>query len=609
MSNYDDLLREKEKYDLFDDSYMEKHWEAMEKKIDTHTQKPPMKYRKLFLAAIAVAAVSLVVLFTYTLFKEKLQQTNETVATTGIRSAIIPPLNGANVPYETFSFNATTGDTLFTLNGSIIIFPKNAVLNSKGEIVNGNIEVRTREFNDVFDYSIAGIPMDYDSAGANYKFISSAMIDISAYQNGEQLQVNPDTKPQLNLVSTNKERKTNLYKLDTVTGKWMNKGRDEVNLVQVKNTNGLTQEPIYADVNMDNFEMEPPSMPAPPQKASNLNPVINVIIDPASFKELLVYDGLKFEVTDAKENTVGEDSKTDWDNIELTRGEANGTYKVIFSARNKKVTYNVKPVLEGKDFEAAEKLYQQKIKEYTRIQNERKKSEDENQKLLAQQNNNKKRSIDSVAKELEENNKRVTELNKLIELRNKFTEAENTKILAINKQNKRLRDSLITVNKELVKRQMADFEKQIAIWNQANRIAALEQNLIRSFEINGFGYWNCDRATLPATEQYVGNFKTIKNEIVMYNTLCMATEGINRLENYYNTNRIGLINKGNYFGWAFNANQFYYFTKTDFKNATRTNNPNTITISMNLYEGDVKNYNELKGYIFNLNNSNDISKK
>lgn len=598
MSNYDDLLREKEKYDLFDDSSMEKHWEAMEKKIDTHTQKPPMKYRKLFLAAIAVAAVSLVVFFAYTLFKEKLQQTNETVATTGIKSAIIPPLNGANVPYETFSFNATTGDTLFTLNGSIIIFPKNAVLNSKGEIVNGNIEVRTREFNDVFDYSIAGIPMDYDSAGANYKFISSAMIDISAYQNGEQLQVNPDAKPQFNLVSTNKERKTNLYKLDTVTGKWMNKGRDEVNLVQVKNTNGLTQEPIYADVNMDNFEMEPPSMPAPPQKASNLNPVINVIIDPASFKELLVYDGLKFEVTDAKENTVGEDSKTEWDNIELTRGEANGTYKVIFSARNKKVTYNVKPVLEGKDFEAAEKLYQEKLKEYTRIQNERKKDEKEAQV-----------GMDLATKELEENNKRVEELNRLIALRNKFIEAENIKIMAINKENRRLRDSVIKANNELVERQKAAFEKQQAVWEQYNRIATLQQNLIRSFEIDGFGYWNCDQPTLPATQQYIVRFKTIKNEVVNYNNLCMAIEGINRIQNYYNTNNIGLITNGSYFGWAYNANQFYYFTRVNFKIAERTNNPNTITISMNLYEGDVKNYNELKGYIFNVNNSNDISKK
>ena len=59
----------------------------------------------------------------------------------------------------------------------------------------------------------------------------------------------------------------------------------------------------------------------------------------------------------------------------------------------------------------------------------------------------------------------------------------------------------------------------------------------------------------------------------------------------------------------YRQNGYYYFTREDFKNALITNNPNTISIAMNLYEGDVKNYNELKGYIFNVNNSRDIPKK
>lgn len=636
MSNYDDLLREKEKSDLFDDSSMEKHWAVLENKMDTHIPKPGARYRKIFITVISVAAVLIVAFFVYTQFKEKPQQTRDAIATV-IKSSIMPPLNGVNVPYEIFSFDAAAGDTLFTLNGSIIIFPKNAVLNSKGEMVKGNIEVRAREFNDPFDYSIAGIPMDYDSAGVKYQFISSAMIDITAYQNGEPLQVNPAAKPQLNLVSTNKERKTNLYKLDTVSGKWMNRGKDEVNLVDTR----ITVDPIYADNSiMDrSFISEGNGLPGdfslidssimlpPPQKASNLNPLINIIIDPASFKELLVYDGLKFEVIDARANTVGEDSKTDWDNIELIRGEVNGTYKVIFSEKNKKVTYHVKPVLEGKDFVAAEKLYQEKLKEYTRIQKERKKEED-NQKLQTQQNLNDRRVTDLALQELEEDNKRVEELNKLIAIRNKFIEAENIKILALNKENKRRKDSATKANSELAEKQRkefekqmtdvkkiqedfakqrAEFEKQRAIWEQNNRTAALQQNLIRSFQIDGFGYWNCDQPTSPQTQQYIVNFKTENNEAVTYTNLCIAAEGINRLQNYYNTNRIGLINNGRYFGWAYNENRFYYFTRADFNNAKRENN--TIAISMNLYEGDVKNYNELKAYIFNVNSNADISKK
>jgi hypothetical protein len=351
----------------------------------------------------------------------------------------------------------------------------------------------------------------------------------------------------------------------------------------------------------------PITKPAPPQKASNLNPLINVIVDPASFKELLVYDGLKFEVIDAKAGTVGEDSKMEWDNIELIRGETAGTYKVIFSTGNKKAIYNVKPVLEGKDFEAAEKLYQQKLKEFTRLQTERIKDE------VALKKDNKRKENDN--KQIEEDNKRIEELNKLIVIRNKFIEAENKKIDAINKENKRRRDSITKVNNERDQRNRIvaeEWEKINRIsaeeWEKTRRIAALNQNLIRSFTIDGFGYWNCDQPSLPQTQQYVSSFKTIKNELVTYNTLCIAEEGVNRIQNYYNTKSIGLINNMSYFGWAYNTNQFYYFTREDYKNAVRANNPNNISISMTLYEGDLKNYNELKRHIFNVNNSRDISK-
>lgn len=601
MNKYDDLLREKENDDLFNDSSMDEHWAALEKIIDANTKQPQTKYRKLYRNVIAIAAVLLLAIFSYTWLKEKNLQPGKIAVTMGAKSAIKPPLNGANVPYETFTFNAATGDTLFTLNGSVIIFPRNAVLNGRGKIVNGNIEVRTREFNDPFDYSIAGIPMDYDSAETKYQFISSGMIDISAYQNDEPLQVNPGAKPQLNLVSTNKEQKTNLYKLDTVNGKWINKGKDEVNLVRLKDTETYNNQLANQDNGIGEAdylnEAMPEKMPAPPQKASELNPLINITVDPASFKELLVYDGLKFEVTDAKAGTVGEDSKTEWDNIELKRGEKAGTYNVIFSKGKRKAIYNVKPVLEGKDFEAAEILYRQKLKEYAIIQTERKKGE------LELERDNKKKERDN--KRIEKDNKLIEELNKLIAIRNKFIESENIKIDAINKENKRRRDSATIANNDWKQRNGITANE----WEQNNRTAALARNLIRSFQIDGFGYWNCDKPTLPQTQQYVSSFKTINGELVTYNTLSIAVEGINRIQNYYNTNNIDLINNASHFGWAFNTNEFYYFTREDFKNAVITNNPNNISISMTLYQGDVKNYNELKGYIFNVNNNRDISKR
>jgi hypothetical protein len=648
MNNYDDLLREKENEDLFNDNAMEKHWSALEAKMDGHTKKPAFRYRKMIRSIAAIAAMLVLVFVGYIFFSEKKQPTVETALVTAAQSAIRPPLKGADVPYEFFSFDAAAGDTLFTLNGSVIIFPINALLNDMGEIVKGNIEVRTREFNDVFDYSIAGIPMDYDSGGVQYKFISSAMIDISAFQNGKLLKVNPAAKPQLNLVSTNKELKTNLYKLDTVSGKWVYRGNEEITQLNPKTNNTAKPADVLAgekvedgintslpkqtsvnvpviDVAFEDKMIKPQQekileLPLPPQKASSKNPVISIEIDPASFKELMVYDGLKFEVigtiesmTENKEgkdisqaDAVAQDAAITWDNIELKRGQAYGTYIVSFSAKDRKAVYNVKPVLEGKDFEAAEKLYQQKMKDYAGIQTERVKREQDEKRssALLEKDQELSRVKDSATLEvLLEENKKAEELNKLFARRNKLIEEENIRIAAINKENKRRWDSAVKADVEWAEKQRLTLEKQQQIWEQQNRTTALSQNLIRSFQIDGFGYWNCDQPTLPATIQYAGSFKTTKNEVVSYNTLCIATEGINRIQNYYNSQAIGLMPQYSYFGWAFTADKFYYFTRQDFQNAVITRFPNSISLTMNEYGGDVKNYSELKGFIFNVNNN------
>ncbi|HMD00710.1 MAG TPA: hypothetical protein VKH37_11180, partial [Ferruginibacter sp.] len=288
----------------------------------------------------------------------------------------------------------------------------------------------------------------------------------------------------------------------------------------------------------------------------------------------------------------------EWDNIELVRGTAAGSYKVVFSSGSRKVTYKVKPVLEGKDFDAAEKLYQEKMKQYSAAVAERKKREEDEQKLSAQTDSSNaardevaKKTREEENKAMEEENKKIEELNKLITIRNNFIRAENIKTEALIKERKRQGDAAMKANKELE-------EKQRTLWERNQQVLALETNLVRSFQIDGFGYWNCDQPTLPATEQYAAIFTTTKNEPVLYANLCMAAEGINRVQNYYNTKNIGLIAEVSYYGWAYTTDQFYYFTAGDYNHAIATNNPKTIAIRTRLYEGDLKDYAALKRYLF-----------
>ena len=592
MKNIDDLLREREENDSFDESLSEQHWTNLERKMNIGSKSN--YYQKLLKQILAGAAIFIVFFISYKFSNDKsASQTN--IITTQIKSALTPAMKGINVPFEVFSFDASLGDTLFTKNGSIIIFPKHSVLNKSGKIVTGIIDIITREFNDAFDYSIAGIPMNYDSADVQYKFISSAMIDIKAYQKNELLAVNPSAKPQLNLVSTNKEKNTNLYRLDTLKGQWENKGKDEVvfvgslppifgdaifsgdksPIIDKGSESVPSNEDDFLESNFDNDE--PNIKPLPPQKASGNNPIINIEIDPLSFKELMVYNNLKFEVTDKSTAIVDDDSKTLWEDVQLQKGSEAGMYKAIFSTKSKKVSYKVKPVLEGKDFEAAERLYQNKLKEYQKVAQERKINEKEELKVLEQTARNENMIIvkDSIAvKAIMAENNKIDELNKLITIRNKYIETKYKR-----------QDSLLDAQRR----------KQLALERQ-QRAMQLDQSLIRTFQIDGFGYWNCDTPTLPETIPYACEIMDENLNKISFTQIHFITNGINRVMTFYNS-RIALVPNKKHTAWTFSNDSFYYINETAFNKIEWSKNGN-VDIKMKKYSGKLNSYEDLKRVIF-----------
>ena len=607
MSNYDDLLREKENNDSFKNVNMEKYWAALNEKLEP-TKSPTLKITKTIKYILAVAAVAIVGFFGFKFLKNNKTDAPEIASTTKIESAIKPPLTWANLPYEIFELDATIGDTIFTQNGSIIVFPANALLNNKGEIVKGKVEIKAREFNDAIDYSIAGIPMDYDSAGVKYKFISSAMIDINAYQNNEKLQVNPIAKPILNLVSTNTEKNTNLYKLDTVSGIWQNKGKDVVSYISntkaIANTNALN-EPADAQFYQELKNGDKPAeenfyseiiKPLPPQQASNKNPIINIEFVPGSFKELAIYDGLKFEVIGKIASTssnsviprkfdkeitskqtysiftdVENNSKIDWENIELKNTDKEGEYKVIFTSGKQSVTYLVKPVLEGIAFAAAEKKYQQKMLEYENVKNKR--LQELSKKELDYINKNKKDSL-ADAQMLAQNNK-TKALNKIIEKRNELVEARNK---FIEEQNKMIVNAAIEAEKNRKKMELE---------------YAQSDGILRSFTIDGFGYWNCDQPTIPAPIYVSAGYSNSKNELLESTKLHVAVQNVNRLltsDRYY----FPYLTNLQHCVFTFTNNKVYYLSYSQFAKLNITKETKSYNFILNEFVGDKNDYTSLK---------------
>lgn len=391
---------------------------------------------------------------------------------------IKPPIANANIPFDEFDIEVGKGDTIFSNSGSILLFPPNAFIDREGKIVQGNVQLKYKEFSTPIDFYLSGIPMDFDSLDKHYNFESSGMCQVLAFKDGDPVFVNPLNKPEIYLASNNKSDLHKIYYLDTVQRKWIEKGESIV--TDLSNYNNNLQKKAK-EKSGEFSNIEEPIMPA---KANTNSPIIKIVVDPASIKELLGYDNLQFQVLDNIENFDPNASNDEWKNVEIEKSKIKGQYIVQFSNDKKTITHTVKPVLEGKDYDKALKVFEKKQSDYTKQKN----IYFENEKLHKEQYV--RDSIENHEQILA--NEKTARLNQLIlernieiEMRNKTIEENNKEIKSINLSNK----------------------------------------ILRGFDIDSFGLINCDILTLNNNSTFFakftdksGNQIELKNIAVIYET-------------------------------------------------------------------------------------------
>ena len=72
---------------------------------------------------------------------------------------IAPPFEGVNVGFQNYEINAADGGEVTHPTGTKLTIPKNAFLNAKGEVVEGNVTLKYREFHNPAEILVSGIPM------------------------------------------------------------------------------------------------------------------------------------------------------------------------------------------------------------------------------------------------------------------------------------------------------------------------------------------------------------------------------------------------------------------------------------------------------------------
>lgn len=398
-------------------------------------------------------------------------------------SVVHAPMDGLNVTYTKYIVNSTTGDTLDYYTGTKILIPAGAFTNGSGGVVSGDVEIQYREFHDPAEYFAAGIPMTYDSAAVQYHFESAGMMEIVAYQNGQRLNTNPTAPIKVEMRSYNASIEFNLYSLEETTGDWVLKGKDKV-VVTGDESNYTDGAPgLEMEVSMVPYLLQEElkkvkgeiiefkrSKPVAPIRADPKRNRFDVDVSPSEFPEIAVYTGVFFEVSDKNTDFKEEWYEVIWEDVSLKRMTDSLHYEITFTKGKQTVNILVYPVLEGKNYIAAKQQFDDK---YTLYKTKLKDKQDEEKRLLAEY------------------------------------EAE-------------------------LKKQKEIWEVQQKYVQNQQLVASAQQDVLRIFTIDKFGFWNCDSPQMwPKGAEIAAVFENAKGERLDFNSVYLMELGRNAAFQYW----------------------------------------------------------------------------
>lgn len=327
-----------------------------EKFMDAYPAAKPSFFKTPKFYALAAITGAVIVAGTWMILNS--EDTTIAEETPGFIAPLFPEAAYADTA---FTVDGTNGGILMNNNGSMIYVPGSAFLDSAGNIVSGKIELRYKEFHDVAKIFMAGIPMEYDSAGVKYHFESAGMIEISAWQNGRPLKTNPDSLIHVAMVTNSTEDRFNTYYLDTAAKQWK----------YINDDKALVFAPQSEDTVASTATVVVMEAPVAPRVADKNKPSFAISFDPMEFPELVAYKGVRFEVDESETPYNKEDKKVAWEDVVIQRMKNSDRLRITFSAGMKEASYVTYPVVDSKDFESAKASWEKRNAEYLAMKKQR----------------------------------------------------------------------------------------------------------------------------------------------------------------------------------------------------------------------------------------------
>ena len=123
---------------------------------------------------------------------------------------INPPSESLQISGTTYTINNQKGDKIEHPSGTIIEIPKNA-FEINGKPVEGEVEIKYKEYKDQVDILLSGIPMHYDSAKTDYVLESAGMVQINGYQDDIPVDIANGKSIEISFPTEDNSKRFNLY--------------------------------------------------------------------------------------------------------------------------------------------------------------------------------------------------------------------------------------------------------------------------------------------------------------------------------------------------------------------------------------------------------------
>lgn len=272
--------------------------------------------------------------------------------------AVRPPLQGVDVPFKTYKVPSNKAQTLTFETGTTIEIPADAFIDANGNPIEGEVEIKYREFHNAAQVMASGIIMQ-DEEGRHMQ--TAGMFEMAGSQDGQEIFVRDDKNIQVNMASYEKGDDYDFFRLDQKKCNWNKKGTAKPKINKEK-VNGLAE--------IKKNKVVPPVRPSKRGETDNF--VFALDVNYNKFPELRVfndiiweYAGQKGDKNDPEKNTAA--FEKNWADIGLNKAEKEGYFNLILQTGKDKLEIPVRPVLKGGDYDKAMAEFETQLGKYEEL--------------------------------------------------------------------------------------------------------------------------------------------------------------------------------------------------------------------------------------------------